>query len=628
MFCCISLGNTACVNQIEENAETEVQEGAIPISFSIKMEKPATKVTNTAFEKGDKMGLLATTASNSIKGKRYIDNLLLEYTEGTTLVPKRAVFYPEGDVPLNFISYHPYRADGVAAGTSVIPVSVYADQSDAKNRSLSDFLVAKTSEVTSSDKAVPLKYQHKLSKLAITLTPDEKTPIEALKKDNPKIIVTGIKTSADYDLEKETFSNLGEAKDIIASGEWSIKDGKLTGKEFIIIPQALSGNGQSFMMEWNGHVYSCAIPDMEIGSSTQCPIDISAMQDSNNVLNCLAGEITDWSNMETAQTDNTEEYNAIHLSALSFSSSGVYRIYQEGMPVAEVCQEYLKSGQLTSRAITVYPIGEKEETDLKNGIILQLADHDTPICGGRISWNTDDYGFTFTEGNMTDIDKFYIDGNHQILLEKPANAVNVNIASHTLQDIRNGNITEYPIVKIGKQYWMGKELRATTYRNGTALKKQANLGKDNAGYYKPDKLDIYFYNGEAIRAGELAPEGWKIPADADWELLKSYIGNDASVLKAGEWQAMVAGEVVPVNNYAGFGAYPVGMWYNGAHNSPYKMTAFWSWDNTTNTLSENTIYFLGESNEFVYSKAHVADQSSPTGYKDYYKALSIRCIKE
>lgn len=67
------------------------------------------------------MGLFATTSSGSIKGKRYIDNLALEYTEGSTLVPKKTVFYPEGDVSLDFISYHPYQTEGVAAGTPVLP---------------------------------------------------------------------------------------------------------------------------------------------------------------------------------------------------------------------------------------------------------------------------------------------------------------------------------------------------------------------------------------------------------------------------------------------------------------------------------------------------------------------------
>lgn len=141
LFCCMSLGNTACVNRIDEESEAEIEEGTTPITFSIKMEKASTKVTNTAFEKGDRMGLFATTSSGSIKGKRYIDNLALEYTEGSTLVPKKTVFYPEGDVSLDFISYHPYQTEGVAAGTPVLPVSVQIDQSNEKNRAQSDFLV-------------------------------------------------------------------------------------------------------------------------------------------------------------------------------------------------------------------------------------------------------------------------------------------------------------------------------------------------------------------------------------------------------------------------------------------------------------------------------------------------------
>ena len=67
----------------------------------------------------------------------------------------------------------------------------------------------------------------------------------------------------------------------------------------------------------------------------------------------------------------------------------------------------------------------------------------------------------------------------------------MNVACYTLRDIRKGVSTEYPIVKIGAQYWMGKELHATTYRDGAPLKKQSDLGTDKAGYYKPDKYDIF-----------------------------------------------------------------------------------------------------------------------------------------
>lgn len=626
LFCCMTLVNTACVNKISDDPETELTEGTIPISFSVQIKQTATKVTGNAFEKGDKAGLIATTPSCSIKGKRYIDNLSLTYSEDNNLVPKKSVFYPEGDIPLNFISYYPYQNNGVPAGSSILPVSVQTDQSNSKSHSLSDFMVAQTNDVTNKEKDVALEFQHKFAKLTITMTPDESCTVQELLDANPRIIATGLQTTADYDLGNGTFSNLQEEKDIVAFGKWSINTKKkLTGKEFIIIPQSIGNSEQSFILEWNGRIYSCEMPKMEIGSNMECVIDISTTQTNSNALNCFAGSIKEWDSITNMETDNTEPYAAIHIPALSFSQSNIYRIYHDGMPVAEVCKEYLKSTSLTSRAIVAYPITPDEKTDLSNGIILQLIDCDDAICGGRISWNTDDHGFTYTEGESASIDKFYIDDLYHLSLSKPTQAINVNIINHVIQDIRGKSCEKYPITKIGKQYWMGKELRATAYRDGTALKKQTELGTDKAGYYKPDKYNIYFYNGEAVLAGELAPEGWRLPSDEEWKQLEEYIGYDAAVLKAGEWQVMIPGEVMPevtpVNNHAWFNAYPVGMWLKGAHYSPYKMTAFWSWDALNNTLSETTFYLLGEQNKFVVQGAHVTNMP-------YYKALSIRCIKE
>ena len=620
--------NTACVNQINDDSETEVEEGTVPITFSIKIKNPTTKVINNAFEKDDQIGLMATTSSNSIKGKRYIDNLSLTYAESGNLVPKKTVFYPEGDVPLNFISYYPYQENGIPAGSSTLHVSVQADQSNDKNRSLSDFLVAQAQGITSKEETVPLEFQHKLAKLTINLIPDGGSTAEELMKANPRITAAGLRTAADYNLEDGTFSNLRDEKCILASGKWSInkeKGNELIGKEFIIIPQKIGSEEQSFFLDWSGHIYSCKIPSMEIGSNRECAISISAMQSDNDILSCFAGSIKEWENATPVETDNKETYAAIHVPALSFLQTNIYKVYHNGMPVAEVCREYLKSPSLTSRAITAYPTTQDGKADLSNGIILQLLDCDDAICGGKISWNPDDYGFTYDEGKSTSIGKFYIDEEYHLSLSKPAHALNINVASQSLLDTRATNIEKYPITKIGKQYWMGKELRATAYRDGTALKKQTQLGKDNAGYYQPTEKRIYFYNGEAILAGELAPEGWRLPTDEDWNQLKAYIGNDVSVLKTGEWEIMIPENkdkgIAPINNYAYFNAFPVGMWYNGEHNSPLKMTAFWSWDAQKNTLSENAFYLLGEENEFVPNNSHVNN-------KDYYKALSIRCIKE
>lgn len=103
----------SCVNKISD----EIQKSNIPISFSIKTGKKVTKVVDNAFESGDKLGIFALLSGNSLAQQRYIDNLLLNCGGGSTLIPQKEVFYPEGDVTLDFISYYPYQAEGISKGS-------------------------------------------------------------------------------------------------------------------------------------------------------------------------------------------------------------------------------------------------------------------------------------------------------------------------------------------------------------------------------------------------------------------------------------------------------------------------------------------------------------------------------
>ncbi|EXZ86629.1 fibrobacter succinogenes major domain family protein [Bacteroides fragilis str. B1 (UDC16-1)] len=87
---------------------------------------------------------------------------------------------------------------------------------------------------------------------------------------------------------------------------------------------------------------------------------------------------------------------------------------------------------------------------------------------------------------------------------------------------------------------MGRSLEATHYTDGKAI----TLKKDfttTAGYYtgkfKDAPQDFYFYNSEAVISGKLSPQGWSIPTETEWELLKQYINNDASKLKFGPWSS-------------------------------------------------------------------------------------------
>lgn len=74
---CIFFLFISCINELD----SEISPGTVPIKFTTKINKTNTRVTNTAFDKGDKVGLYAMLSSTPITEKRYIDNLQLECGE-------------------------------------------------------------------------------------------------------------------------------------------------------------------------------------------------------------------------------------------------------------------------------------------------------------------------------------------------------------------------------------------------------------------------------------------------------------------------------------------------------------------------------------------------------------------
>ena len=197
------------------------------------------------------------------------------------------------------------------------------------------------------------------------------------------------------------FTNHKEETDIIPYGTWSIKNGKLIGKEIIIIPQDIKSDIQSFVMDWNGQLYTCPMPELTMTENTQCDLDIAAMQTTSHILTGITGNIEDWTSVEGKETDNSGKTTAIHIAALSFTQSNVYKVYSSGKPIVEICKEYLRSDNISSQAITIYPIGADEQSDLTNGTVLQLLDDEREINGGKISWNTEDNSFTYTTGTVS-----------------------------------------------------------------------------------------------------------------------------------------------------------------------------------------------------------------------------------
>ena len=373
-------------------------------------------------------------------------------------------------------------------------------------------------------------------------------------EDNPQIIATGFCSQAEYDFLEDEFTPTGQCYDITPSGEWKKDDGKLVGKEFIIIPQAI-GEEQTLQMEWNGRIYTCAMPEIEeTDGNVQYEIEIDATENTSHLFSGIVANIEKWPVPIEKETDNGAQYSALHLSILSFKPSNVYHIHSGGKIIAEICKEYLQSDDLTTQAIVSYPIKANETADLSKGTVLQLLDIEEDINGGTLEWDLDDNTFTYDEGDSPRLQQICYDEQGNVLTEQSDEAVNINAIAYTLRDTRDSkDIKQYPIVKIGTQYWMRSNLQATMYRDGTEIEDQTVQGTE-AGYFTEDEEE-YFYNGYVLEeeGKYLAPDGWRIPSEEDWNMLDEYVEGDASLLKEtakcapghtpnGPWQT-----AIPVN---------------------------------------------------------------------------------
>ncbi|MCA0447274.1 MAG: hypothetical protein LCH54_13705 [Bacteroidetes bacterium] len=140
-----------------------------------------------------------------------------------------------------------------------------------------------------------------------------------------------------------------------------------------------------------------------------------------------------------------------------------------------------------------------------------------------------DYQFkaTFEEGkpfsrkiNLANPDEFNVKNLNKKPIDKPGTLT------------YNG--FTYTTVLIGKQEWTVENLRTTKYNDGTQIKnltKSPEWTKTTSGAYcayddKENNVENYgyLYNWYAVNTRKLAPDGWRVPSNDDWDLLMTSVG--------------------------------------------------------------------------------------------------------
>ena len=200
------------------------------------------------------------------------------------------------------------------------------------------------------------------------------------------------------------------------------------------------------------------------------------------------------------------------------------------------------------------------------------------------------------------------------------------ISYGTVTDIDGNGFTT---VAIGTQEWMAENLRVTHYRNGgeipnvtgnaawTALTSGARCSPENDTLLVATYGNLY--NWYAVSDGRgLAPDGWHVPSDTEWQTLLDFLGGDMAAggkLKETDFAHWLTPNTGATNE-TGFSAMAAGHRnWNGDYLNFTMSALFWS----------STPY--NDPNAWYRSLYH---DNAGVGRANYLKkdGFSIRCVKD
>ncbi len=280
-----------------------------------------------------------------------------------------------------------------------------------------------------------------------------------------------------------------------------------------------------------------------------------------------------------------------------FSTGCVQKAMAGDKQIAEICLEYVRSGEIDQQMVVIYPMANGK-ADLKKGFSRECA---------SVVWDSATNTCTVTAGSTAEVVRttFYVteDGTiSESLPDYPATEVETTVEADLLVDERGTETETYKIAKIGTQYWMAENLRTERYADGSSIPVKEWTTTETAGACnylfgeRADNRPIYgtLYNGYAmVDERGLAPQGWEISTADDLTKLKNYLGTSVVGTKL---KSTSGWSTYPGSNLTGFDAYP-GMYYVPSSSAePYGGATpdvyFWTSTKIVDPLSRNDTSFV------------------------------------
>ena len=212
----------------------------------------------------------------------------------------------------------------------------------------------------------------------------------------------------------------------------------------------------------------------------------------------------------------------------------------------------------------------------------------------------------------------------------------------------------YASIVYGTQEWAVENACQITYRDGTPIpevtddEEWSNLTTGAWCYYDNDPTKPRLYNWYAVKGiydeaslnnpslrKEFAPEGWRVPSDAEWTTLENYLITNGynydgtttenkiakSMASTTGWNSITftgaPGNDQSLNNSSGFYAFPEGYRSTGTFAGEGLLTQFWC--SNQNPISPNNAYYR----YLTYNESSLTRSGHPI-----WAGYSVRLVKD
>lgn len=244
-----------------EEPTPDPQPVKIPLRIAVS---PATRVTDTAFEPGDAIGLYVVSGSRPLAAAgNHADNAAFSY-DGSRWTSAAELYWPDQVTPAGFYVYYPRAAS--VADIHALPFSARPDQSTLAAYKSSELLWGSRRDVKPTDRAVEITATHRMSNLLVYVVPGQGYTADSMREEGLRVQVNNLKVNASLNVETGEVTAVGSAVDITPYAE---------GDHFraLVPPQSLQD--QTLVTIWVGNASFPLKETISLKSNTQHKVTVT-----------------------------------------------------------------------------------------------------------------------------------------------------------------------------------------------------------------------------------------------------------------------------------------------------------------------------------------------------------------